>query len=192
MSLSKKYKKSKDMKWCMRFKTFHPEGDNFDGVVTNIQKNLIVLREAKDFDFDGVVILPKKILKGYRDGKFERCFNRVLCHNSNIKKVKSLRWLDNCTDLKQILYIIQKKNIWPVVEIIYKPNGKVETEFYIGKITRIEKKSFWIYDYSAAGKWQGEWEIGYDEIFKIEFDDDYSRHFNAFMQTRLPKDLKDQ
>lgn len=183
MSLSQKYHKSRDLKWSLRFSTHHPEGDNFYGVVTHIQKHFIVLREHDEFEFNGVLIVPKKVIKGCRDGKVDRCTNEILRHSGAIKNAKSPRWLDTCTTLTDILQKLQKRDIWPAVEIMYELDGKTETEFFIGIITRIEKDAFWIYDYSASGEWQKEWEIKFDEIFKIEFDDQYSRHFNAYMRT---------
>jgi hypothetical protein len=187
MSLSKKYQKSRDQKWSLRFGTYHPDDDKFYGVVTHIQKPFIVLREHYSFVFDGVVVLPKKVIKGCRDNEFDRCANEILRHSGTIKDARAPRWLSHCTTLKQILEKLQKKDIWPAIEIIYKRGSKTETELYIGNITRIEKDAFWIYDYDAAGKWQKECEIKYSEIFKIEFDDNYTRHFNAYMRPRLPE-----
>lgn len=187
MNLSEKYKKLKELKWCMRFKTCHPDKDNYDGIVTHIHNRFIVLREERDIVFDGVVILPKKVIKGCRDNKIEKCYNQVLRHSGNIKNATAPKWLDHCTTLKDVLTTLKKKNIWPAIEIIFQEKRKKETDFYIGMISRIEKETFWIYDYSASGKWQGEWGIGYDEIFKIEFDDTYSRTFNEYMKGRLPK-----
>jgi hypothetical protein len=188
VSLSQKYKKSKDMKWALRFNTHHPDGDKFSGIVTHIQKKFVVLSEERDLVFDGVLVLPKKVIKGYRDGKCEKCFNEVLRYSGNIKDAKSPQWLDDCTTLKQILEKIQKKDIWPIIETMYKLGRKLKTKFYIGKLTRIEKDACWIYHYEAAGKWEKEYQIRYDDIFRIEFNDSYSRYFNAYMRTRLPRE----
>lgn len=188
MSLSQKYRKSKDLKWALRFNTRHPDGYKFDGIVTHIQKNFIILRNEGDFVFDGVLVLPKKVIKGYHDSKVDRCHNDILRFSGIIRNVKSPQWLDDCTTLKQILEKIQKKDIWPIIETMYKLGRKLKTKFYIGKLTRIEKDTFWIYHYDAAGKWQKEYQIRYDDIFRIEFNDRYSRYFNAFMRTRIPRE----
>lgn len=190
MSLAKKYKKSKEKKWSLRFNTYHPDGDRYYGIVTHIQKRFIILRKHDEFEFNGTLVLTKKVIKGYRDSKFEACANEILRHNGNLKQAKSPRWLDNCTTIKQVLEKLQKRDIWPAVEIIFRIKKKTETLFYIGKITRFGKNAFWIYDYGADGKWQKEYKIRYDEIFRIEFDDLYTRHFNAYMRERLPDKLK--
>lgn len=186
MSLAKKYEKSKTEKWLLRFKTRHPRGDNFDGVVTHVQRPFVVLADYDDFVFDGTVVLPKKVIKGFRDGAFEVCANAILHHSGHIRQAKPVRWLDGCATLKEVLEKIRKKDIWPAVEIMFEVDGKTETDYFIGKIIRLEDEAFWIYDYDATGKWQQEWEIHYDEIFKIQFGDSYTRCFNAYMGERLP------
>jgi hypothetical protein len=45
MNLSGKYRKSLDEKWSMRCKTRHPDGDTYDGIVTQIKSDFIALRE---------------------------------------------------------------------------------------------------------------------------------------------------
>ena len=77
MSLAAKYRKSKEKRCCLRFKTVHPDGDDFDGVVTHIKQRFVVLREERGFVFDGLVLLPKRVIKGWRDGRFERCTNKI-------------------------------------------------------------------------------------------------------------------
>ena len=78
MSLAQKYSKSLAEQWLMRFKTKHPDGDNYDGVITHIKPAFVVLREEKDFELDGIIILPKRVIKGVRDGRYDRCCNQIL------------------------------------------------------------------------------------------------------------------
>ena len=77
-SLEQSYRKSVEERWSMRFRTRHPEGDNYDGVIVHIGQHFIVVREEIDFEFDGIVVLPKKVIRGVRDGEFERCANKIL------------------------------------------------------------------------------------------------------------------
>ena len=74
-------------------------------------------------------------------------------------------------------------NIWPIVEILFEIDGKLETDFYIGPIIKIERYGFWICPYDGAGKWEEEYFIEFKEIFKIEFDDQYSSTFNNYMRS---------
>jgi hypothetical protein len=189
MSLAEKYRKSKDLKWSMKFSTHHPDGDSYYGIVSHIAKNFIVVMKHDEFVFNGTLVLPKKVIKACRDRNYDTCANAVLRHSGNIRQFKPQRWLDRCQTLKEVLEKLKQKDIWPVVEIMYITGRKTKTAFYIGKITRIEKDAFWIFDYGADGQWQKEWEIKYREVFKVEFDDSYTRYFNAYMKDRLPEEL---
>jgi hypothetical protein len=132
MGITDKYRKSLDEKWCLRFKTRHPDGDNCDGIVTQIKSTFIVLREEADFDFDGIIILPKKVIKGYRDGEYELCQNEILRENNTLRKACSPKWLTACVTLPEVIRELQKRDVWPGVEII--SNRNAETAFYIGPI----------------------------------------------------------
>jgi hypothetical protein len=182
MSIAGKYRKSLDEKWCLRFKTRHPDGDSYDGVVTQIKRDFIVLREAIDFDFDGIIILPKKFIKGYRDGRYEQCYNEILRENGILRKTYSPKWLIACETLPEVMEELRKRDIWPGVEIIF--NGDSETAFYLGPVTSATDDYFYLKSYDAAGKWEKEYKLAYDEIFMIELDSSYCNRFNTHMRKR--------
>jgi len=183
MSLSQKYAKSKDEKWAVRFRTIHPGKQSYYGVVTHIARSFIVLRKTRDFDFDGVLVLPKRVVTGYRDGKYERCYNRILRFNGNIKKARTPEWLESCNSVPDILKQIKKRGIWPCIEDLFELDGKIETDFFIGPIVRIEDDRFWIHDYDAAGNWGEEYDIEFRDILRVAFNDRYSTEFNKYMKS---------
>ena len=78
MSLATAFKKSLRNKHLMKFMTKHPEQDCFYGVVLQERENYIILGQEKDFQFDGIVLFPKRVIKGYRDSKFEDCSNKII------------------------------------------------------------------------------------------------------------------
>jgi len=180
MSLGHKYKKSLHEQWCLRFKTRHPDGDNYDGVVTHIKRRFIVLSQEEAFEFDGIVILPKKVITGYRDDKYEQCSNHILRENSAIKKCRSPRWLDSCETLQEVVTALMRRDIWPGVEIVFNENTK--SAFYLGPVTRTTDNHFHLRCYDAAGNWEKAYKLRYDDIFKIEIDSSYCRHFNMYMR----------
>lgn len=183
MNLSKKYSKSKYHRWTLRFLTIDPDGNNVNGVVTDIKLRFIVLRELRGLDFDGVVILPKRVLKGYRDSKLEKCFNQIIRQNGNIKKAQSPRWLKRCNSLIDVIWQLRKRDIWPIVEILLDIEGKTESDFYLGQIMEIKRDAFWMRPYDASGNWEDEYWIELSEILKIEFYDQYSTSFNQYMRS---------
>ncbi|MGH9941080.1 MAG: hypothetical protein ACRD9R_01830 [Pyrinomonadaceae bacterium] len=181
MSLAGKFKKSLDEKWCMRFKCRHPDEDNFDGVITHIKSSFIVLREEDAFEFDGFVILPKKVIKGIRDGRYERCGNQIIRFNGVLRKLRAPHWLDSCETIPQVFASMMRRDIWPAVEIVF--NEERESALYLGPITNLNDEQFSLKCYDAAGKWEKTYKLSYDEIFKIEFDSSYCKHFNAYMKS---------
>ena len=129
-------------KWCVRFKTRHPDGDKVDGVVTHVKPSFIVLREEWDFEFDGVVVLPKKVITSCRDGKYDRCSNQILRRNGAMKKLHSPRWLESCETLPAIVAALMRRDIWPAVEIL--ANQDTDSAFYIGPITSVDDDRFFL------------------------------------------------
>jgi hypothetical protein len=92
MNLEKKINKSLEKKWRVRFKTTNPDKDNYDGVVICNKDDFIVLQQEESFEFDGLVIIPKKFIKNVRDGKYEKCCNEILVQNGQLEKIT----VNNC------------------------------------------------------------------------------------------------
>lgn len=180
MSLAKKYQKSLTEKWCLRFKTSNPDGDNYDGVVMLNQRTFIVIQEMRGFEFDGVVLLPKKMIKGYRDAKFESCTNEIVRQNGAIKKLRIPAWLSSCETIPQVLIELMDRGIWPGIEQL--KNENTLTAYYLGPITGTGDTGFWLTCYDAAGKWEKEYFLKYQNIFKIEINSKYCKHFNKYMK----------
>jgi len=180
MSIVNKFKKSLDQQWCLRIKTRHPDGDNYDGVITQIKSRFIVMREEENFEFDGVIVLPKRFIKRIRDGKYEVCCNEILRENGSIRKCGSPGWLNICVTIDDVIAQLKKRDIWPGIETIY--NDMTETAFFIGPITKTTKKHFCLRCYDAAGKWLVEYKLKYEDVFRIEFESKYCNHFNAYMR----------
>jgi hypothetical protein len=84
--------------------------------------------------------------------------------------------------LPEVIRELQKRDVWPGVEII--SNRNAETAFYIGPITRTADDYFYLRCYDAAGKWEKEYRLTYDEIFRIELNSNYCSRFNAHMRKR--------
>lgn len=180
--LKAKLEKSLTEKWRFRLKTNHPDGDSYDGLVTHIKPKFIVLREDVDFRFDSIVILPKKRITGYRDGKYERCANELMRENGEMDKSVTPEWLDAVDTLPELLAELGRRDIWPIVKAVYQRGAR--TAFYLGPIIRVGKKRFRLHCYDAAGKWEGEYSISFQEIFAVEFDSHYAKAFNDYMRAR--------
>jgi hypothetical protein len=75
-----------------------------------------------------------------------------------------------------------RRDIWPGVEIVF--NEGRDSAFYLGRLIWLDDEHFSIRGYDAAGKWEKNYQLPYDEIFKIEFDSSYCRHFNIHMKSK--------
>lgn len=182
MNLEQKFDKSLKNNWFILFETLHPDGDSYDGVVTHNKSDFIALREEKDFELDGIVIIPKKFIKKIRDGKFEKCGNAIIRQNGEIEKISAPDWIEACENVGQLIKALKRKGIWAAVEIVF--DDQTASAYYIGPITRAGARDFDIRCYDAAGQWEKEYTISYDEVFRIEIDSKYSNHFNRYMKSK--------
>ena len=184
MKLSAKYKESLEKKWAMRFKTVHPDGDCYEGMVIDIKRSFVVIKAVTDFEFDGTIIFPKKSICGYRDGDFESCYNRILHNNRQIDKLLIPQWLQECESIREVVSKLMQNDIWPCVEVLLNKESTSRAAFFLGPVVETEKDGFLMDCYDAAGRWGKAYAIiKYNDLLRIEFDDRYSNHFNQYMRT---------
>ncbi len=90
--------------------------------------------------------------------------------------------------VEQVLNLMMKKHVWPIIETVQKNRSSL----YIGPLTKVDGKEFKIYCYDAKGKWEGNYKLQYQNIFKIEINSKYGRHFNEYMwsMTKRKKNAK--
>jgi hypothetical protein len=175
--IEKAFKKSLEKKWCLRFNTNHPDKDAYDLVVIHIGKLIVVAREFRDFESGGIIAFPRKSLTSVRDGDFEICENQILRRSGEIKKAKSIKWLNNINTIRDLVCALSKRKLWPAVEQV----RSGDFALFVGPIFHIEDKVFEVYCYDAAGNWEGGYGINFKNVFKIEFDSKYLNYFNGYM-----------
>ena len=162
----------------MRFRTRHPDGDNYDGVVIHIARDFIVLREERDLEFDGMVLLRKSALRGVRNARFEACTNDILHEARTSNRVQAPKWVTKCTTVEAFLVALMKRSIWPGIEMLF---GDGSTAFYLGPVKSVSADGFVTKCYDAAGKWEKDYTLRWNEIFRIEVGSRYCRQFNRYM-----------
>lgn len=176
MALLEKLKKSLNEQRCMRFKTFGVEVEEWDGVVVHIGNDFVAIFEEYGFELDGLLIFPKRVLKGYRDNRFDRCSNEILRENGQIKKAVAPIWLANSSGMVDVLQYCYRKDTWPAIDI--------GSTLYLGPLVEVNENDLKIYGYDADGTWEKEYTISLREIVRIEINSKYSRNFNRFMKNR--------
>lgn len=167
----------------MRWKTRHPDGDTYDGVVVSLQRSFIIVQEELSFQFDGFQLLPKRSLKGYRDGLFEQTDNKVLKFHKETRAAGCPDWLKNCKSLSQVFDALRRRGIWPGIETLVADED--DFEFFLGQITESTATEVRVLCYKATGEWEREFTIPYDQIFRVEILSTYCERFNEYMRSKV-------
>lgn len=178
--MNKHLSESKNRKRLIRIRAKDPDKMNIDGIVLEDTRSFVTLLKVADFEPDGIVVVPKKWIKGIQDGEFEVCANEVIRFSGMLERGELFEWPSNLTSLADVFAYLKERDIWPAIEIVY--NG--DSALYVGPITEISKRWLRVYCYDAIGQWEKEYEIEFAEIFRIEIESRYTRHFNAFMKAR--------
>jgi|GEM_PF-1861872 len=180
MGLSEKYRKSLELKWALRLKTAIPEWGNFDGVVTHNNKSMVVFREFPEFAADGVLILPKKHICGYRDSGFERCANAILRDGGALDDLCAIPWLDQIESLPQLFQEFVTRDVWPGVEVVFDDGD--QSAYYIGPVLSADDRGFALCCYDSNGKWEKVYRLEYQEVARVTLGDNYTTEFNRYMR----------
>lgn len=167
----------------MRWKTNHPDGDCYDGVVLDIKRRFVIIREEVSFGFDGLMVLPKKSLKGYRDGPFEQCTNEILESNGARETLNYPPWMKECDTLFQLFDGLKRRDIWPGVEVLY-DDGQ-DYEFHLGQLTEAGPSEFRLMGCDAKGQWEHESSLSYAQVFRVEINSLYCDRFSEYMRTKV-------
>lgn len=181
-SLAPYFRKSLKEHWSMRFRTRHPDGDNYDGIVIAIGRDFVVVREEIDFEFNGMVLLRKGALRGVRDGRFEACTNEILQRTRMSDRLRAPTWVTKCATVEDFVAALMKRSIWPGIEMLFSDGS---TAFYLGPVKSVSELGFVMKCYDAAGKWEKDYFLRWSEIFRIEVGSRYCRHFNRYMQAKI-------
>lgn len=178
MRTNETLRKSQLEKWAIRVRTRHPDKDNYDGVVLTFSRSLVVLQEEENFEFAGVMVLPRTSIKSLRDNKYDKCANEILRQNGQMRRLTRAAWVRELQTVRQTILEVKKRGIWPAIETV----RQGESALYIGPILHATQRSLTLRCYDAAGKWEDEYTIAYREIFRIEIWSAYTKHFNAYMK----------
>jgi len=174
------FQKSLDNQWCIQLWTKHPDKGAYAGVVTHLKKAFMALEREDNFAWDGTHLFPYHSLKSVRDKEVAACHNAIIRQNGTLERLAPLSWLSDCDTLFDVVTQLKERDIWPAVEVLFDKGTK--DALYIGPITRVTKTHFFLWCYDAAGEWEKEYRLTYKEIFRLEIDGAYLRHFNAYMR----------
>lgn len=140
--------------------------DEVYGQILKQSDKFILIREIKDWHFDGYIIFPTKYISSIKHGKLEKFREKVLNKKINF----DLTWLD----------ISSYKSIFKTLKINYNEIGIEGAEenvnqFVIGKIESFDKNNLYLLKLSPYAKFEKkEVIIPKKEITAIYFGDEYN------------------
>lgn len=182
MTLANAYKASLSEKLYMAFTVSGKDDDTHHGVVLHIARRFIVLREFSGLEPDGILVIPKQRITNFELGPHEECVNEMIRANSLIRKLNVPKWLEKAAGLADVVRELRRRRIWPSVETVFQDGGATISPFYVGPVIDLHVDEFRLFSYDAAGRWEHPARIDWDEILRVEFQDAYTKRFNAYMR----------
>ena len=159
----------------------HPDGTTLNGIILADKGPFYIIREFASFEPDGILIVPRKWLRGIRNSEHEICANAIIRNSKSINGAIDISvWLEKSTTVEEVLSGLSLNDLWPAIEVVH---GK-ESRMYLGRIVAISGKSFIMLCFDSDGVWIGEQKFKIADIFKIEFDSRYTINFSKYMRTK--------
>lgn len=176
-----RFRKSQEQQWCMRFKTKVDKNDQYDGIIVHQGRSFVALREVRELGIDGLILLQKGVIRGFRDGVFEQCANEILRQSDAMRRLKVPSWVLRCQTFRDVLQQMHTRSIWPGLETLRADGSGA---FYLGPLQDVSKETVSIKAYDAAGRWESVYDLPIREIVRVEFDSAYCNRFNDYMRSQ--------
>ncbi len=177
--IQKTIKVLKDKKNLGRFYiSVHNVESCIDGLILDISKDFILVREFVDFTAKSLNIIPLNKLSKIKFDKKQRNFSRILKLEKLVDKAIIF---DKITleSYSEIFKAIRKKYKYVIIEDVF--DG--ENNFYIGEIARVNKESVSIFYFDIMGKVDDSaTTIPFKDIANIEYDSDYINRFIKYLK----------
>jgi len=156
-----------------------PAGTNVFGFPMAVSDDVLLMREICDYQFWGVVAIPRNNIANYRSGRYERFAESILKTEKVASKIGLLKWKTPIT-LKSTFEFLCRFHIDTSVTTGYQAANVEpgEKRFYLGRITSIDDHGLLIRSVDALGKWDRKpTRITFAQVTQVGFDDPYIRTF---------------
>lgn len=158
--------------------------DALYSIPLGLGKDLVLLQGLDEFVLDGYFIIRLKDITSVEISKSQVFTLHILKEEGILNQIKkpALSSLDHWRDVLEELSAIGNN-------IIVKCESLEYSEFYIGAIIAIDKKSLYLLYFDGAGKWDEEpTEISLRDITSIQIDSRYSTIMSKYLSPRIIKD----
>lgn len=154
--------------------------DEICGQILSHSKNFILIRDVKDWHFDGYMIFPKKYISKVRYSKVEKFRENLMKKFLNKVSIFDIKWL-KLNSFKDIFESLHSN--YP--EVCIEGATECVNQFKIGKIVNYTKKELYINELNIYAKLSSkELRIPIKDITCIYFKDEYSSILFSFENSR--------
>jgi len=181
MTFAKTLQESLENRAYASFRTIPPDDGRYDGIVFRVTRTLFMFREVNDLAVQGVQIWPKRSVAFHRRGKFERTIDAIIAHRK-MRVPAPPRWLAKVETLADLFRELQKRDVWPVVEMLKED----DTALYLGPVVGVGPDWFEVFHYDADGTWERVSRLGFDSVLRVAIGDSYGDAFNDYMRAKNP------
>ena len=177
--MQEKLKKIYDKKQLVQIKREKIAHHNDHGFILGLSPELVLLQNCGEFTLDGYSVIQISDMTSLRSNKYERFFEKMLKSEGTFDEVGIAHSL-NLDSWQSLLQGLKKLNKNVIIEC--EVGDEEEDELFIGKLTRVNRKSVSLLYFSALGKWDDEPTIiPFDEITKVRFDEKYINVFSKYL-----------
>jgi hypothetical protein len=156
-----------------------PAGTNVYGFPMAVSNDVLLMREIYDYQFWGMVAIPRNNIASYRSGRYERFAETLLKAEGVTAKVGLLKWKTPMT-LKPIFEFLCRLHIGTSVTTEHQAANAAsgEERFYLGRILSVDDTGLFIRAANALGKWDRKsTRIDFAQVTQVGFDEPYIRLF---------------
>lgn len=151
-------------------KIYYFEDEIYGQILIN-SNDFILIKDIKDWHFDGYIIFPKNYISKIRCSKLEKFRKKLIVNKIVIRKeMEILKWL-NLTSFENIFISLRDH----YNKVCIEGADKNINQFIIGEINKVNNKEISIYKLNIYGKLSSkEIKVPNKDITCIYFADEYS------------------
>lgn len=158
---------------------------NCYGFVLGMSKKWVLLHDFFDFTPMGYTAIRIADISSCRSGKYERKWEQMLAAEGILDRV-GINYEIDLDSTHSLLESLQRRGQNIVVECECEDDSDNDA-FFIGQITKLEKRFIRLRHFDATGNWEkGVYRIPFHAITKIEFDTPYVNTFSKYLNSTAP------
>lgn len=174
--LLQKYVDRKDIIQVAR--TFKNHEDNINGFLLNFSNNFILMQREIDFMLDGYCIIPKDKFDSTRRNKTDLIHKKILKKIGITQKEYGIKAKLDLTNWNSVFKSLKKNDFFAIIEC----EDLEEPTFFIGPITRVNKKSVSIHYFDSTGQFDEKpVKVKFEDITIVVFDDRYTNTYRKYL-----------